>query len=294
VIVNRLICSFSGGRTSAYMTWRVLQEWRDQYDEITVLFANTGLEHEKTLEFVHNCDKHFGFNTVWLEAVVHPEKGKGVTHKVVTLNTASRKGEPYYDMVKKYGIPSVGFPICTERLKMNPIRAYIRDVLGHKSRDYAQCVGIRADEIDRMRDAQIALGVLYPLVKWGVTKSLILDWWSAQPFDLEIDEHLGNCVTCFKKSDRKLLTIAKNHPKYFEPMAAMERELSECGPHYKRNGEPNKFFRNHRTTADIIASSKQPFIEWTPTTAQQQIGMFSLDEMDISNGCTESCEVDFI
>lgn len=289
-----MICSFSGGRTSAYMTWRVLQEWRDKYDEINVLFANTGLEHEKTLEFVHNCDQHFGFNTVWLEAITHMEHGKGQTHRVVTFETASRNGEPYYDYVKKHGIPNVASPKCTGALKMNPLRSYLRDELSHVRRDYDQVIGIRADEIDRMSADAKKNRLMYPLVSWGITKEQVLDWWSSQEFDLGLPEHLGNCVTCFKKSDRKLLTIAKNNPEYFEPMANIEADLSECGPYFKRTGEVSKFFRKGRTTADIIASSKQPFIEWTPTTAQQQIGMFSLDELDISNGCTESCEVEFV
>lgn len=296
--MNRLICSFSGGRTSGYMTWRVLQQMRDQYDEITVLFANTGLEHEKTLEFVNNCDKYFGFNTVWLEAVTNMERGKGETHKVVTFETANRDGEPYYRYAEKHGIPDVSGAKCTASLKINPMRSYVRDVLGHTKKDYKQCIGIRADEIDRMQDPRspAGKGLMYPLVSWGVTKGQVLDWWAAQEFGLDLPEHLGNCVTCFKKSDRKLYTIAKHYPEYFEPFAKMERDLSMSGPRARNTGVPQRFFRKHRTTADIIASSKTPFIEWTPTTAQLQIGMFSMDEMaiddlDLSGGCEESCEV---
>ena len=83
---KRLIVSFSGGRTSAYMTKRILDTWRDKYTDIVVLFANTGQEHEKTLEFVRNCDTKFGFNTVWLEAIINGN-GKGSTHKIVTFET---------------------------------------------------------------------------------------------------------------------------------------------------------------------------------------------------------------
>lgn len=36
------------------------------------------------------------------------------------------------------------------------------------------------------------------------TKSDIIAYWKLQPFDLEIDEHLGNCVFCIKKSINKL------------------------------------------------------------------------------------------
>ena len=276
------------------MTLRVLTEWRERYDQINVIFANTGLEHEKTLEFVNNCDKHFGFNTVWVEAVIDQEVGVGTTHKIVTFETANRDGQPYYDQAKKHGLPNVARPHCTEGLKLNPVRSYVRDVLGHKRRDYHQCLGIRVDEMDRMLPEAKRRGIKYPLVSWGVTKQQILDWWADQDFDLELPEHLGNCVTCFKKSDRKLFTIAKHNPEFFEPMQKMETDLSENNRAYFRTGVVGAFFRNKRTTADIIATSQHPFIEWTPTTEQMQMGLFSLDELDISNGCTESCEIDFI
>jgi len=290
--VKRLICSFSGGRTSAYMTWRVLREWKDDYDDIVVLFANTGLEHEKTLEFVRNCDKYFGFNTVWMEAVTHRVKGVGNSHRIVTFETASRNGEPYEDYVAWYGIPTVKAPKCTDSLKLEPMRHYIRTVLGHTRRDYEQCVGIRVDEIDRMLDpdSRRGKGILYPMVTWGVDKTQVREWWSQQDFDLDLPEHLGNCVTCFKKSERKLKTIAKHHPEYFEPMARMEARHSHVRG---EDGVQRRFFRGHQTTADIIASSKNPFTEWTEST-EHQLGLFPIDEQDISNGCTESCEVDFV
>ena len=292
--MRRLLISFSGGRTSGYMTWRILQEWRDRYDDIIVLFANTGCEHEKTLEFVHNCDKHLGFNTVWLESVPQDEFGKGCVAKVVNFETASRDGTPFEAAVKRYGIFNASSPNCTGKLKVDPIRNYVRGI-GWKSKTYDQCIGIRADEIDRMSPVAQAERILYPLVKWGVDKTMVLDWWGNQAFDLDLPEHLGNCVWCWKKSDRKLLTIAKDTPEFFELPMKMEKKYHTWES--KRTGNVIKdavFFRNHRSAKDIIAASQEPFIPWTPTAAQQQMGLFSLDEMDISNGCSESCEVEYI
>lgn len=291
--MKRLLVSFSFGRTSGYMTKRILDTWAKDYDEVVVLFANTGLEHEKTLEFGHKCDVEFGFNTVWLEAVVH-EHGKGNTHKVVTFETASRNGEPFEAHIKKNGIPNVGNPKCTDRLKTAPMRSYVRDVLGHKRRDYEQCVGIRLDEIDRMSEAAMSEGVIYPLVKWGITKTMVLDWWADQNFDLDIPEHMGNCLTCFKKSDRKLMTLAKSNPEYFDFALEMEEKHSTAGPFYRRTGIPSAWYRKHKKAADIIAASREPFIEWSPGVDLLQQGLFSLDEMDYSNGCSESCEVEYI
>jgi 3'-phosphoadenosine 5'-phosphosulfate sulfotransferase (PAPS reductase)/FAD synthetase len=289
---RKLLVSFSGGRTSAYMTKRILDTWRERYDEITVLFANTGQEHEKTLEFVRNCDVEFGFGTVWLEADVR-EAGKGSVARVVDFDTASRDGRPFEDVISKYGIPNAGWPHCTDRLKLQPMRSYIREVLGYKRGEYDQCIGIRADEIDRMSPSASEQNIKYPLVNWCVTKQMIREWWSQQAFDLEIPEHQGNCVWCWKKSDRKLLTLAKHNPEFFDfPMRMEETYHTVTLP---KNGVivSSGFFRGHKTSKDIIASSAEPFIEWTPVDADRQLGMF-MDEMDYSNGCSESCEVEYV
>src|SRR3546814_10444693 len=50
--------SFSGGRTSAYMLWRVLQTNGGLPADTVVCFANTGKEVEATLRFVRDCAEH--------------------------------------------------------------------------------------------------------------------------------------------------------------------------------------------------------------------------------------------
>ena len=113
-----LVISFSGGRTSGYLTKKLLEE-KDKWKDIIVIFANTGQEHEKTLEFINKCDMHFGFNTVWIEAVTHPNKKMASTAKVVDFKTASRKGEPFEGVISKYGIPWSKASHCTRELKEN-------------------------------------------------------------------------------------------------------------------------------------------------------------------------------
>ena len=58
---DRISISFSGGKTSAYMTKMLLDHFRkhEPWREIVVTFANTGQEHEETLKFVDRCDKVF-------------------------------------------------------------------------------------------------------------------------------------------------------------------------------------------------------------------------------------------
>ena len=56
-----LVISFRGGRTSGYLTKKLLEE-KHKWKDVVVIFANTGQEHEKTLDFINNCDKYFAFN----------------------------------------------------------------------------------------------------------------------------------------------------------------------------------------------------------------------------------------
>ena len=61
--------SFSGGRTSAYMLYKTLEAHDGVLPEETfVAFANTGMEHPATLDFVRDCGEQWGVDIVWLEA----------------------------------------------------------------------------------------------------------------------------------------------------------------------------------------------------------------------------------
>lgn len=207
---DKIAISFSGGKSSAYMTKMLLDHFRANEPEhqILVIFANTGQEHPETLRFIDQCDREFGFGTVWIEAVTNP-RGVGMGYRVVNFEAASRDGSPFEQAIQKYGIFNKTYPNCTGRLKTEPMNAYLRD---HGLEGAQFAVGIRADEIHRASGKSMDKGVFYPLVDAGVTKEDVRDWWATQPFNLNIPEHLGNCVWCWKKSNRKLLTIAKSHP----------------------------------------------------------------------------------
>ena len=283
----KLAVSFSGGRTSAYMA-RMIQKLNVSDYEIVYTFANTGQEHEKTLEFVDRCDKEWGLGVVWLEAKVNPEKGKGTRHNVVTYETASRKGEPFEDVIAKYGIPNMSCRNhCTRETKLAPMRSYLKSIGFQKCES---AIGIRVDEIDRINPDRKKLRLVYPLVEWWpTTKEQILDWWSRQPFDLEIPEHLGNCTWCWKKTLRKHLTLMKDYPEVFEFPERMEREHGMSGALAQATGEPQVFFRKNMSVSDIRELSKKPFEPFMEQSTQKLL--FRLDPLDETNGCEESCEV---
>lgn len=275
-----LIISFSGGRTSAYMTKLLLKE-RDNWKDVIVIFANTGQEDERTLEFVHNCDVSFDFNTVWIEAAVNLEKGKGTTFQVVDYETASRDGKPFENVIAKYGIPFTKSPHCTRELKQYPIQAYIRS-LGLKKSEYSMAIGIRVDEIDRMSENASANSLIYPLVSHNVTKQDVLNWWRGQPFDLEIPEHYGNCLWCWKKSFRKLFTLLEERPEVFDFPERMEKLYGQRGAIAQKIGKDVKFFRGFKSVQDLKDMASQGYDTFVDK-----------HYLDISNGCSESCEVNF-
>lgn len=280
---NRLLLSFSGGKTSALMAKRAREGAFGHWDEVIVAFANTGQEHEKTLDYVDKCDRHYGLGVVWLEAVVNPEVGVGTSHRVVTYATAARRGEPFEAVVEKYGLPNAQFFHCTRELKLAPITSYLRSI-GWEAGTYNTAIGIRADEMDRISPKNIREnGAIYPLIDAGVTKQNVLDWESAEPVRLGIPEHWGNCVWCWKKSFRKLATVAREMPDAFRFPAYIEARYPDHG-----RGEfgDRRLFRGRKTTADIFKMARdpalQPFVD----------GFAYQDEtLDLGAACGESCEI---
>ena len=214
-----ILISFSGGRTSAFMA-RFIKEYYKN-DALLFVFANTGKENEETLDFVNKCDKEFSLNVVWLEASVNPEKGKGTGYKVVDYKTASRNGEPFEDVIKKYGLPSRLYRHCTRELKDVPIHKYAKSIFESK---YKTAVGIRADEKHRISKRK---DFIYPLADMNIDEKFIRNWWSKQPFDLKLKDYQGNCDFCFLKSVRKKLTIAKESPEKLDWWQLMENKYAK-------------------------------------------------------------------
>lgn len=155
-----MFVSFSGGRTSAYMCWWLLNNKADEYD-FRFVFANTGLEHENTLDFAHRCDQEWGLDLTWVEAVINPRHGIGVTHKVVDYKSASRNGEPFEAFIAKSGVPNASYNQCSERLKTFPMES-LRASLGFK-KNHMTAIGIRPDEFDRMSEKRPRARVGLPI-----------------------------------------------------------------------------------------------------------------------------------
>ena len=215
--------SFSGGRSSAMMLCKIVEAHGGTLpDDVVVSFANTGKEREETLVFVQRVADHLGIKVHWIEYVPNGNEWKmGATAmdrwREVTFSTASRDGEPFAEMNKRaHGLPTVVHRICTAYLKTKPMDGHLKS-LG--MRHFSRVAGIRADEprrVAKMR-ARDDVDFVLPLADAGVTAAMVVDFWKAMPFDLELpsvngETIGGNCDLCYLKGAQKLLHLIRQEP----------------------------------------------------------------------------------
>jgi hypothetical protein len=282
---NKLLISFSGGRTSAYMMWWLFNEWEDrnEWDKI-VVFANTGKEAEGTLFFVDECATEWGIDIIWVEAshkdengATYSNKGWKVKHKVVNYETASRNGEPFEEMISVLGIPRTDEPHCSRQLKTYAIESYLKSIGWEK---YHRAIGIRFDELKRIDENKVKKRIIYPLAELNpVTKSMVSEWWDKQSFKLNIHPDEGNCDNCWKKDFPRLARNMQRNPKSFEWWKSMEDKYGYFNPRNNTLAPPFNFYRSNKSTIDIKNMTELNQAQL------KQITMF--EPLD---GCSESCE----
>lgn len=208
------LISFSGGRTSGYMLWRILQAHGGELPPgVHVCFANTGKEREETLRFVHECGSRWGVRIRWFERVPHSlTQPFDQRFSEIGYNSASRSGEPFSDLVAKKGyLPNAVTRFCTSELKVRVMTHFMRSIgVGY----WQNIVGLRADEPKRVAKVYghvddngeplpDLLGVVQkgpakrrkrerwttalPLALGGVTRRDVLTFWFGKPVvDLRI------------------------------------------------------------------------------------------------------------
>jgi 3'-phosphoadenosine 5'-phosphosulfate sulfotransferase (PAPS reductase)/FAD synthetase len=223
LITGPALISFSGGRTSAYMLWRILQAHGGTLpDDVHVCFANTGKEREETLRFVHECSSRWNCPVIWLE-----RDGKhGFTQ--VGLNSASRDGEPFAALIaeKRY-LPNAVTRFCTSELKVRTMKAYALS-LGWKH--WANVVGLRHDERHRVAKSRAPSKdrwtTILPLDDARISNRDVRAFWAEQEFDLGLLPFEGNCDACFLKARPKLYEVERTCPGVLDWWIAQEAAVT--------------------------------------------------------------------
>lgn len=231
-ITGRTAIGLSGGRTSAYMLYRILQSNGGMLPEnVEVNFENTGKEDEKTLEFVRDIEFYWGVPVNWLEYSAD-EPG----FKIVSFETASRNGEPFEAIIKKRQyLPNPITRFCTVELKIRTGHRFLASK-GWKEdgEGWDAMIGIRADEPIRIAKIRarpspetVHETMIAPLAEAGITKEDVGAFWKSQPFDLGLPNnngvtYEGNCDLCFLKGGNIIQTLVSKNPERAIWWAKME------------------------------------------------------------------------
>jgi 3'-phosphoadenosine 5'-phosphosulfate sulfotransferase (PAPS reductase)/FAD synthetase len=224
------VISFSGGRTSAYMLWRIMQSNQGKLpDDLIVLFQNTGREMPATLNFIRDCSELWGIPVTWLE---YDRTDSGPSYRKVNYDNASRDGEPFKKLLKaKSMLPNPVARFCTVELKIKTAKRFIVNEL--KWSRWKNVVGLRADEMRRVsratdpeKNKKDKWDVVCPLADAGITVNDVHQFWKTQPFDLKLaGKWEGNCDGCFLKSRSAIHRMIQDHPDKIEWWSKQEREL---------------------------------------------------------------------
>jgi 3'-phosphoadenosine 5'-phosphosulfate sulfotransferase (PAPS reductase)/FAD synthetase len=283
------VVSFSGGRTSGYMLWHILDAFGGRLpDDVKVIFNNTGKEREETLEFVERVSQRWDVPITWLEYDQTKREGERKKSRngrlespykafanVVDFATASRNGEPFMKVIRARNmLPNVMARFCTVELKILTSQRWLKSIGWEQ---WTNAIGFRGDEpqrVARLKNTNRHSNEepVCPMFTANVSKRDVLDWWDRQPFKLELEDHEGNCDLCFLKGIGKIKRIMKDRPKLADWWIEAEAE---------RIGVRNPsvaFFRKDRPRYEVLLEqSKLP-------------GLFDVqeaDELSIACHCTD-------
>jgi len=173
--------------------------------------------------------------------------------------------------------------LCTEKMKTIPLNKYLDQMFGKGN--HVRWLGMRVDEPARLKQIGKATELrnhFYLAEITDFTKEDVIDWWSEMPFDLRIEEHLGNCIFCIKKSTKKVALAERDEPEKFKLWRDAQMSIEV------RLMDADKFGIGHIyrdwMTPDMLKNS---FAEVSIAELRRQIYK---EKMTETGSCSESCE----
>ena len=110
----------------------------------------------------------------------------------------------------------------------------------------------------------------------------VLSFWSKMPFDLGVDEWLGNCVFCPKKSNLKLAAAQRDEPEIYHDFleALNDNSVRIDG----KTGVKEQMYRGKKLLQQVVAM-------FDGSTGDEIKSRIRGAKMTDTNSCSESCEV---
>lgn len=230
---HMIIASVSGGKDSTAMSlWLT-----EQGIEHKRVFADTGWEHESTMDYVNN----------YLPDIIGP-----IDH-VAGPRTMEEL------IMHKGMFPTRLRRFCTEHLKVNPIKKYLEKV--DPERNAVNCVGLRAQEslarsvLDEWehdtRPRGVKRWVWRPLIKWSYQDVIDIHTRHAvrpNPLYLSGSERVG-CWPCIFARKSEIRHIADHDPDRIDLLRVIEANVAEAAlKRYEAKGETMESLGYHAPT----------------------------------------------
>lgn len=264
------VISFSGGRTSGFMLAKIVEAHGGTLpDDVHVVFANTGLEHAATYDFVQKVSDNIAPVT-WIE---YTETDGNRDYKVVDYNTCSRNGEPMSLAIRRKSfLPNPVARFCTAECKIRAISRYVKEQKGLTW--WTDIIGLRADEPRRVAKLKSDSNrdIDAPIARAGHTVKDVLAFWKSNSFDLELpydNNSFGNCVGCFLKGTAKLIHVFEKEPEYARWWIEHENIL-----------------KTHTTAAATFRKDRPPYKQLLEMAQSQQTFDFCMDDVQECS-CTD-------
>jgi 3'-phosphoadenosine 5'-phosphosulfate sulfotransferase (PAPS reductase)/FAD synthetase len=219
--IRSIVCSFSGGKDSlvaTHYTWRSI---KDKIESGNILFkvvhVNTTVELPKTLEYVRDTCKQFGWDFV----IVRPAKD-------------------FFEIAKRKGMPTRRGRWCCYNLKLEPLIRFTRSLPPPR----LQVTGYRIAESTR-RQFLHKSGKVYQLEWRGEGSHYIYSpifYWKDDDVERYIEQHklpinpnyaiigmAGDCVCGVYVPLKKLQKIARAYPEFIKRFEEWERSSKAGG-----------------------------------------------------------------
>lgn len=305
------VVSVSGGKDSTACAILAL----DQYprDEVRLVFADTGNEHEQTYRYVLDympaalgiavdvvrpsfaeqiARKAEFVRTKW------PEHGVSEDKIRLALAVLKPTGIPYLDLcIWKGRFPSRKAQFCTEQLKTLPLAEYQNDLLdaGYLVESWQ---GVRADEslnrrnLPEREDRGGGLSIYRPILRW--TAQQTVDFVRSRGFQINPLYRQGmgrvGCMPCINARKSEIAEIASRFPEHVERIAEWERLVSEAS-----KPDASTFFHAPKKGLSIEeavrAANIRAIVEWSKTTrGGRQYDLLHDDEAPACSSAYGLCE----
>jgi 3'-phosphoadenosine 5'-phosphosulfate sulfotransferase (PAPS reductase)/FAD synthetase len=246
--VRTIVVSFSGGKDSTATALLALDEGAD----CRLVFADTGHEHELTLEYVYNyAPGAFGVPITTVRADFSAEiarkrlfiaekwESRGVPREGVerALAVLHPTGIPFLDLCLWKGMfPSRKRQFCTQFLKRYPLDNFMLDLIAD-GRSVESWRGIRRDE-SQQRSGAIesemtpeGWRVVHPIVSWDARR--VVSFVQSRGIALNPLYRLGmsrvGCMPCINANKDEIAEIARRFPQHIDRVREWEALVGEAG-----------------------------------------------------------------